>query len=107
MIAGPLTTSKSTMNNSLVAFGVGVRMMGPLFVVGFYILLGLHVYSYFTVILTVLRKRLGIVFGMIWIAIGLVIVYNIAYNHFFATVIKPGGPADLKVRNLVSNAFRK
>ena len=74
--------------------------MGPLFVIGFYILLGLHVYSYFTVILTVLKKRLGIVFGMVWVAIGLVIVYNIAYNHFFATVIKPGGPADLKVSDL-------
>jgi hypothetical protein len=24
-------------------------------------------------------------------------VYNIAYNHFFATFIKPGGPSDLKV----------
>jgi len=37
---------------------------------------------------------------MVWVAIGLVIVYNIAYNHFFATVIKPGGPADLKVSDL-------
>jgi hypothetical protein len=71
--------------------------MGPLFVIGFYFLLGLHVYSYFTVVLTVLRKRLGVAFGMVWVSIGLVIVYNIAYNHFFATVIKPGGPADLKV----------
>ena len=76
---------------------MSVRMMGPMFVIGFYLLLGLHVYSYFTVVLTVLRKRLGVPFGMVWIAIGLVIVYNIAYNHFFATVIKPGGPADLKV----------
>lgn len=76
---------------------MGVRVMGPLFVIGFYFLLGLHVYSYFTVILTVLKKRLGVVFGMVWVSIGLVIVYNIAYNHFFATFIKPGGPSDLKV----------
>lgn len=71
--------------------------MGPLFVVGFYLLLGLHVYAYFTVILTVLRKRLGTAFGLTWVAIGLALVYNIAYNHLFATIVKPGGPADLKV----------
>ncbi len=72
-------------------------MMGPFFVLGFYLLLTLHVWAYFTVILTVLRKRLGTAFGLIWVAIGLALVYNIAYNHFFATVVKPGGPADLKV----------
>ncbi len=71
--------------------------MGPLFIVGFYFLLCLHVYAYFTVILTVLRKRLGTAFGLTWVSIGLALVYNIAYNHFFASVIKPGGPADLKV----------
>ena len=71
--------------------------MGPFFVIGFYVLLGMHVYAYFTVILTVLKKRLGVEFGIIWVAIGLILVYNIAYNHFFATIIKPGGPGDLKV----------
>jgi hypothetical protein len=81
----------------VIVFGFGVRLMGPFFVVGFYLLLGLHVYAYFTVILTVLKKRLGVEFGMVWVAIGLIIVYNIAYNHFFATFIKPGGPSDLKV----------
>jgi hypothetical protein len=71
--------------------------MGPLFVLGFYALIGLHVYAYFGVVLLVLRKRLGTAFGLTWVAIGLSIVYNIAYNHFFATFIKPGGPSDLKV----------
>ena len=89
------------MNYKLVyntlAFGFGLRLLGPLFVIGFYLLLGLHVYAYFTVILTVLKKRLGPEFGIVWVAIGLIIVYNISYNHFFATIIKPGGPSDLKV----------
>jgi hypothetical protein len=84
--------------NFIIVFGFGVRLMGPFFVIGFYFLLGLHVYAYFTVILTVLKKRLGVEFGIVWVAIGLIIVYNIAYNHFFATIIKPGGPSDLKVR---------
>ena len=71
--------------------------MGPLFVLGFYALLGLHVYAYFEVIIFVLKKRLGTPFGLVWIAIGLIILYNVAYNHFFASIIKPGGPLDLKV----------
>ncbi len=71
--------------------------MGPFFVLGFYALLALHVYAYFDVVLFVLKRRLGTPFGLLWVAIGLVIVYNVAYNHFFATFIKPGGPADLKV----------
>ncbi len=76
--------------------------MGPFFVIGFYLLLALHVYAYFTVILTVLKKRLGPEFGILWVAIGLILVYNITYNHFFATIIKPGGPSDLKVTTLIS-----
>ena len=71
--------------------------MGPFFVIGLYALVAMHVYAYFTVVLFVLRKRLGTAFGLTWVAIGLSIVYNVVYNHFFAMVIKPGGPADLKV----------
>lgn len=77
-------------------FGLGVRLLGPFFVIAFYCLLALHVYAFFTVILFVLRKRLGTAFGLTWVAIGLALVYNICYNHFFAMLIKPGGPADLK-----------
>jgi hypothetical protein len=71
--------------------------MGPLFVMGLYFILGIHVYAYFTVVLWVLKKRLGTIFGLIWVAIGLSLVYNIFFNHFCATFIKPGGPAHLKV----------
>jgi len=84
---------------------MGVRLIGPLFVIGFYALLGLHVYAYFTVVLFVLRKRLGILLGLLWVAIGLSLVYNIAFNHFFATFIKPGSPQDLKVSLPLSNQW--
>eukprot|EP00347_Sterkiella_histriomuscorum_P019407 403341740 len=77
-------------------FGLGVRILGPLFVIGFYGLLGLHAYAYFNVVILVLKKRLGVTFGMIWVCIGLILLYNIAYNHFFATFIKPGSPSDLR-----------
>lgn len=77
-------------------FGIGVRLLGPLFMIAFYFLIGLHVYAYFTVVLFVLRKRLGTVFGLTWVAIGLSIVYNIVFNHLLAAFIKPGSPVDLK-----------
>jgi hypothetical protein len=88
-----------------LGFGFGIRLLGPLFVLGFYALLSLHIYTYFTVVLFVLRRRLGTIFGLVWVAIGLALVYNIAYNHFFATFIKPGGPKDLRVtlKLIVSN----
>jgi hypothetical protein len=72
-------------------------MLGPVFVVSLYALLGVHVYAFCEVILVVLKKRLGTNFGLLWVAIGVAILYNIVYNHFFAMVIKPGSPADLKV----------
>jgi hypothetical protein len=60
-------------------------------------MLSVHVYAHFSVVLSVLKKRLGIIFGLIWIAIGASLFNNIVYNHFFAMVVKPGGPKDLKV----------
>ena len=81
-----------------VGFGFGVRILGPMFILGFYFLLGLHVYAYFTVILYVIKRRLGTIFGLTWVAIGLSLVYNIAFNHFCASFIKAGSPVDLKVR---------
>ena len=80
--------------------GLGVRMMGPVFILSFYALLSVHVYSYFEVILYVLRRRLGVGFGLLWVGIGVAIVYNIIYNHFFAMVVKPGSPSDLKVSQM-------
>lgn len=31
-----------------------------------------------------------------WEAIGLIILFNIIYNHTLAVIIKPNGPKDLK-----------
>lgn len=81
----------------IIDVGFGIRMMGPLFIAAFYALLGIHVYSYTEVILFVIKKRLGAGFGMVWIAIGMAILYNIVFNHLAAWLIKPGSPNDLKV----------
>ena len=34
---------------------------------------------------------------MIWIAIGVIITFNVVFNHIMAMIIKPGGPTDLAV----------
>lgn len=91
----------------IIVFGFCIRMLGPGFVTGFYMLLALHVYSYFEVILYVLKRRLGTTFGLIWVGIGVAILYNIVYNHFFAMVIKPGSPSDLKVFLIIKILFFK
>jgi hypothetical protein len=75
-----------------------MRLVGPLFILFFYLMLSVHIYAHFTVVLFVLKKRLGVIFGLLWVAIGASLFYNIVYNHLFATVVKPGGPKDLKVR---------
>ncbi len=73
-----------------------IRTLGPSLVLGLYVLLVVHVHAFFWVILPLLKKRLGI-FGLVWIAIGLSLLYNIVYNHLMAVFIKPSGPKDLKL----------
>ena len=63
---------------------------------GLYALLTTHVYAFFLVIAPVLKKRLGTGFGLTWCAIGLCLLYNIIFNHFFAMMVKPGNPKDLE-----------
>ena len=95
--SGPMSGGKCLTSNLEYIVGFAMRMMGPLFVLGFYILASLHVYSWFTVVLFVLKKRVGVQFGLIWGSIGLVLLYNVLYNHLFASLVKPGSPKDLKV----------
>lgn len=73
-----------------------MQILGMLLIVGMYAVLCLHVYGFFGIIATVIKKRLGVFFGLVWIGIGLSLLYNIVFNHFWATVIKPGGPKDLE-----------
>ena len=74
-----------------------MRIIGPCFVVGFYYLMGYHTWIFLTVISPVLRKRLGICFGMTWTIIGVIITYNVVWNHMLAMCLKPGSPKDLIV----------
>ena len=76
-------------------YSVIMSILGMILCLSTYLLLTLHVYAYFTVIALVLKKRLGVFFGLVWVAIGLSLVYNIIFNHFWAMFLKPGSPKDL------------
>ena len=76
-------------------FVIMMRLLGLTLAGGLYVLLTVHVYAFFDVIVGLLKKRLGVRFGLIWCAIGLAILYNIIFNHFFAMTVKPGSPVDL------------
>ena len=69
-----------------------MRILSPCLVIGLYGLIGLHIYAYFTVVTPLLKDRLGTTLGLMWIVVGLSLVYNVVFNHFLAMIIKPGGP---------------
>ena len=75
---------------------LAMRLLGPCLVVGLYLLVGVQTYAFFTVITPLLKNRIGTPLGIIWIIVGLSLLYNIVFNHFFAVVLKPGGPVDTK-----------
>lgn len=63
---------------------------------GFYYLLYMHIYSYCVDgVMAVVKKRLGDEFGLVWTAVGVIIGYNVLFNHTMACWIKAGGPSDL------------
>jgi hypothetical protein len=43
-----------------------------------------------------LGKRLGVSFTLVWQAIFLIVGFNVVYNHFFAMIIEPTGPKELR-----------
>ena len=76
-------------------FSCFMRCLGYVLSVGLYVILSVHTYAFFGIICTVLKKRLGVPFGLVWIGIGITLLYNIIFNHFFAMTVKPGSPKDL------------
>ena len=62
-----------------------------------YALIALEFYAFIVVISPLLKKRLGTELGLLWCVVGIILVFNILFNHFFAMVIRPGGPKDLRI----------
>ena len=83
-------------SGSAKLFGLTMKTLGLGLGCGLYVLLGLHVHAYFQVIAPVLKKRVGTQLGLTWCAIGLCLLYNIIFNHFFAMTVRPGNPKDLE-----------
>ena len=84
-------------------FSCSLRILGPAFCIAMYYLMWKHTYVFLTIIAKVLRKRLGVYFGMLWTTIGVVITFNVVFNHVMAMIIKPGSPSDLVVSSLKIN----
>ena len=70
-------------------------MLGPFFIVLFYLLIFSHVEVFLTVIIKVLNKRIGANLAMVWLVVGAVIGFNVCFNHFLAFTIKANGPKEL------------
>ena len=77
--------------------GLFMRLAGPAFVIAFYYLMCYHTWIFLTIIATVLRSRVGTNFAIVWTLIGIVITYNVVWNHLLAMLLKPGSPKDLIV----------
>ena len=71
-------------------------LVGFLLSAGVYVLQGIHLYAFIMVICPLMKGRLGDYFGMLWITVGLIIGFNIVFNHFWAMVLKPGSARDQK-----------
>ena len=73
---------------------LGMRILGPVLCIAVHSLILLQFYAYIKVISPLLHMRVGTPLGVTWMIVGLVLCYNTMYNHFFAMLIKPGGPKE-------------
>ena len=79
----------------LKVFSLVATLIGFAFGMALYGLIYLHSHAYFNVIIFAMKKRVGREAALAWSAVGLVILYNLCFNHFFAMITKPGSPKDL------------
>ena len=73
-----------------------LRLLGPCCVIGMNALVVVHLYAFFVVICPLLKDRIGTKFGLIWVAVGLSLYFNLVWNHVLASILKPGGPSDTR-----------
>ena len=72
----------------------GCTIIGAALCLALYALIGVHFYAFIVIMCPLLKGRLGVELGMVWVAVGLILLYNILFNHFWAMVIKPGTTKD-------------
>ena len=83
---------EASLLGSYMMWFLGLGLVGAL-----YVLIGLHFVTYINLIAPLLKKRFGTELGLLWLGVGLVLVYNIVYNHFLAMFLRPGNLKDLKM----------
>jgi hypothetical protein len=62
----------------------------------FYVLMAWQMWCAITIMVGPLKRRLGTPFFLVWMGVGFILYYNTLYNHFHATIVKPGSPKDIK-----------
>ena len=72
------------------------RGLGLVLCFSLYAILATHVYAFFTIITPLLQKRFGTNLGLVWIIVGLALLYNIVWNHVLAAILKPGSTIDMR-----------
>lgn len=72
-----------------------LKIIGPVMVISLWVILLAHVYAYIVIIVPMLIKKIGL-WTVGWMGIGLILVYNILWNHVLASIVKPGSPVDLR-----------
>lgn len=83
-----------------------MQLLGMILIILTYAAIALHCYGFFTVVLLVLKRRLGVFFGLTWVSIGIALTYNIVFNYFWACLIKPGSPSDLKMNEQIRKEIK-
>ena len=83
------------------AYIKAIKLFSILLVTLLYTLISLEFYAFIVVISPLLKKRCGTELGLLWCAVGLILVFNILFNHFFAMVIRPGSPSDLRITEML------
>ena len=85
---------KDDSDDSLGIMRCCFNLFGIALCLGLYALIGFHFYAFIVVVCPLIKLRLGTEMGLMWIAVGMTILYNLVFNHFWAMVIKPGSSKD-------------
>merc|ERR1719253_1472564 len=96
MNSGPVPFIDKLIYHGVNCYSVAMRVLGVILVLAFYLLMSMECYAFFGIIVPLLKKRLGTYLGLVWIVVGLSLLYNLIWNHILAVCVKPGSVSDLK-----------
>ena len=74
-----------------------MHLFGTCLCIALWVLMLLQFYITAFLLAPLIHKRFGTQLGLVWMAVGLILLYNTLYNHFLAMVIRPGNVKDLRM----------